>query len=353
MPARSRGSKTHDGFDLVGHHDPQWTAFVSHHPAATCFHQPAWLETLTSAYGFRAGVALQRDADGAVVAGMPLVEVRRPTGRRWMCLPFSDECGPLVAPGVSATPLVVQVEALRREGGIGDLQVRTGLDIPGAASRQVAVTHELALSGPVEGGARPGRARASVRRHLATAERRGVQVSVAQTLPDISTYYRLHVQTRRRQGVPAQPRSYFRALWERMIAPGHGFVLIAHQGDRPVAGAVYLLGGRTVTYKYGASDSTAWALRPNHPVMARAIAWATERGYATFDFGRTDLDNQGLMQFKESWGAQRRPLCYTSFSGSVRHRAALPLQGLTGTVIRRSPPVVCRAVGELLYRYAA
>ncbi len=341
--------------DIVDADDPAWARFVAGHPEATCFHQPAWLATLTGSYGFRAFVAVQRDPAGTIVAGLPLVEVRRPTGaRRWSCLPFSDECGPVVGPGGSAAALVEYADTLRRAEGVADLEVRTGLEVPGARSRQVAVVHTLALQSPAEDGPRPSRPRASVRRHVATASRLGVQVRVGETAGElIDAYYRLHVQTRRRQGVPTQPRSYFRQLWEQMVEPGHGFVLIARHGRAAVAGAVYLLGGRTVTYKYGASDSRSWPLRPNHAVMAAAIDWATDRRYTTFDFGRTDLDNPGLVQFKDSWGAQGRPLWYTSFSGRAGYRAGSPVHSLIAPLIRRSPTFVCRGLGELLYRYAA
>jgi CelD/BcsL family acetyltransferase involved in cellulose biosynthesis len=300
-------------------------------------------------------VVVQRDAAGTVTAGLPVMEVRRLNGtRRWSCLPFSDECAPLVAPGVSAVALLREADALCRSRGVTDLEVRAGLELPGAVSRQVAVTHTLDLQAASDDEIRPPRRRASVRRHVATARRLGVQVHRAETVHDlVGTYYRLHVQTRRRQGVPAQPRRYFQLLWERMLEPGHGFLLIARHGGQAVAGAVYLLGGRTVTYKYGASDDRSWSLRPNHAVMAAAIDWAAERGYTTFDFGRTDLDNPGLMRFKESWGARARPLHYTVLSGRAHYRAGSPAHRLIAPVIRHSPAVVCRGLGHLLYRYAA
>ncbi len=354
MPGASQESQAAEQIELVEPDDPAWRAFVADHPGATCFHQPAWLDTLGSAYGFPAHVAVERNTGGGITAGIPLMEVRSPLGtRRWVGLPFSDECPPLLAPGGSTATLFHQVDALRRARGVGDLEVRTGLDLAGARSRQVGVTHTLALQVSGNEG-RPPRPKASVRRHIATATRLGVQVHVGEAVGDlIDTYFRLHVQTRRRQGVPAQPRRYFRLLWERMIEPGHGFVLIARHGGSPVAGAVYLSGGRTLTYKYGASDSRAWSLRPNNAIMAQAIARATEQGFTTFDFGRTELDNPGLIQFKDSWGARARPLCYTSFSDRAGHRGGPPLRGLIAPVIRRSPPILTRGLGELLYRYAA
>jgi hypothetical protein len=351
----ARGQSAAPGaVQLVGLDDPSWRAFVTGHPAATCFHEPGWLGTLVSAYGFRPRVAVQRDADGSVVAGVPLVEIRRPTGRReWSCLPFSDECAPLAAPGGSVATLLRTVDELRRARGIGGLVVRTGLELPGAFTRQVAVTHAVPLGDVPDGGA-PARPRPSVRRHISNAARLGVRIEFAESMADVvGTYYALHVATRHRQGVPPQPRRYFRLLWERMIEPGHGFVLIARHQGCAVAGAVFLTGGRTMTYKYGASDARFWSVRPNHALMAAALARAGDRGFTTFDMGRTDLDNPGLARFKESWGAQPRPLRYTSFSPRAGHRERPPSRGVLALVIQRSPAIVGRGLGELFYRYAA
>lgn len=330
--------------------DPAWDRFVTGRPEATCFHRPAWTQLLADCYRYRAFVLAQRDPNGAVLAGMPVVEVRRPGGpRRWLSLPFSDECAPLVGPGGSLGVLVAGADTLRRRTGVADLVIRADLGLQSMPAQEVAVTHELTLPGSDGSGGRP---RASVRRAVAAAARAGVRVRHASDERDLTaTFYALHARTRRRQGVPVQPRRYFRLLWERMIAPGHGTVLVADVEDVPVAAAVYLTGGRTATYKYGASNETSWSLRPNHAVMAHAITWAAEQGYQTFDFGRSDLDNPGLARFKASWGAVARPLRYTSLTGAQVYRGSSRAQALAAPVIRRGPTLIARGLGELLYRY--
>jgi hypothetical protein len=45
----------------------------------------------------------------------------------------------------------------------------------------------------------------------------------------------------------------------------------------------------SLIYKYSASDPAYWRLRPNNLLLWRAIQWACENGYHTFDMGRTDL----------------------------------------------------------------
>jgi hypothetical protein len=257
-----------------------------------------------------------------------------------------------VGPGGSAQALALDADGVRLERRVADLMIRADLDLPGRPAQEVGVTHVLAL-GATGSTSRP---RSSVRRAIAAAQRAGVLVRSAQRADDLTDgFYDLHVLTRRRQGVPVQPRRYFRLLWQRMIEPGHGTVLLAEVDGRMVAGAVYLTGGSTVTYKYGASDDRFWSLRPNHAVMARAIDWATTQGHEWFDFGRTDLGNSGLMRFKESWGAVPHPLRYTSLSPSGRggYASGGRAQAVAAPVIRRAPSAVCRGLGELLYRYAA
>jgi CelD/BcsL family acetyltransferase involved in cellulose biosynthesis len=349
-----RREATVPALEVLALEDSAWRRFVAAQPMATCFHQPEWARTIADSYRYPAFVVAHRDASGDIVSGLPLVEVRGPSGRRrWVCLPFSDECAPLAVPGHSAETIVRQADALRRQRGVAELQVRSDLGHGVGSAELVAVTHTAALRAPRDGEPALPRTRASVRRHVATARRSGVQVRFAESAEDlVQTYYRLHVETRRRQGVPVQPRRYFQLLWDRMILPGRGFVVLADADGRAVAGGVYLLGGATVTYKYGASDPASWALRPNHAVMSTAIAWATDHGYSSFDFGRTDLDNVGLRQFKESWGAVERPLRYTAFSRHVGYDRGRRATQVLSPVIRHCPAFVCRGLGEVLYRYA-
>src|SRR6185503_12840306 len=118
------------------------------------------------------------------------------------------------------------------------------------------------------------------------------------------TYYRLHVGTRRRLGVPVQPRRYFRMLWRSILEPGLGRLFLAYSGAEPIGGIVVLLWQRNAIYKYGAWDDGARSLRPNHLLLATALEWAAAEGAVTFDLGRTDTDQPGLRAYKIGWGGR-------------------------------------------------
>ena len=333
--------------------DPRWFDFVSGCETATAFHHPAWAGLLADCYGYPSFVLAVADPAGPVVAGLPVVDVsNRLMGPRWVSLPYTDACAPLVSTVCSLENLVARLEAERRAHAIRELEVRA--DLPGAdVSSATAVSHVLELTGGaerVERGFKP-----SVRRAIAKSHKAGVVVRRADEEADISSiFYGLQLRTRRRKGVPVQPKRYFVRLWQRMLEPGLGFCLLAHHEGAPIAGAVFLAWNTRLLYKYAASDERHLGLHPNHLLLGEAVRWGCENGYSALDLGRTDADNTGLRRFKRSWGAKEEPLVYSILGEDGRTlRSTGRGAAIMEPVIRRAPLAVCRVAGELLYRYAA
>ena len=326
----------------------EWESFTDLHPDANAFHKPSWATMLAECYGSRPFALVVRQADGQIAGGLPVMEARGLRGKRWSSLPFTDACAPLLTPDVDAKGFAEALERARARANIRSFIVRADVPTLGTDRNCAAVTHSMMLTDdpyrlPVSSNASRG-----VRR----AQRDGVVVRRAETMIELTdTYYRLHVQTRRRLGVPVQPKRFFAALWRHLLDADQGRLLLAYRGSTPIAGAVFLTGPATVTYKFGASDSSYWGLRPNHAVMWDAISWACEDGYATFDFGRSDLQDEGLRSYKSGWGAEEQPLVYTTFSAKFK-RQGFAMTGMRA-MLRRLPSSVSRAAGEMFYRLAA
>jgi CelD/BcsL family acetyltransferase involved in cellulose biosynthesis len=330
--------------------DPRWTEFTRTHGEATIFHSPSWARVLSETYSYRAfGLGLL--SSECLVGLVPLLEVDGVLRtRRWVSLPFTDTCPPLLAPEVDDEAVVSLVDRARREAVVSAVDVHAPID--GALHEEVGVEHVLAL-GDDPAVLERGFA-SSHRRNLKQADRNGVSVRMAGLAEDLTrTYYALHVATRRRQGVPTQPRSFFRRLWELVLEPGNGFLLLADHEGIVVAGAVFLAGSRTLIYKYGASAPAQWQLRPNNPIFRAAIEWACANGCTRLDLGRTDAPNEGLRRFKSGFGAEERPLVYSRIGAASASRRPSESGGMLSFAIRKSPEFVCRAIGTALYRYAA
>ena len=85
-----------------------------------------------------------------------------------------------------------------------------------------------------------------------------------------------------------------------------------------------------------------------------AIFWSCETGHRRCNFGRSETRHAGLQQWKAGWGGEVLPLRYArTESGSPPVEGHGVLDAAMSGVIRRSPTFVCRALGALLYRYAA
>lgn len=335
--------------------DPRWKDFITQHPGATPFHHPDWAGLVASCYGFRAFAVATTDQKGAIRTGLPVVQVRRLGGGvTWVSLPYTDYCPPLASGTHEEEELASALQQASRSAHVRRVEIRGPL--AGApATGQTALRHRLRLDDDPS-GVYAGFHRSQVQRSIRRAEREGLTVRAAAGPSDlVDTFYGLHLRTRRRQGVPVQPRRFFRLLWERAVSTGLGSALIVEASGRPVAAAVFLTWNGTVIYKFGASEASAWPMRPNHLLFWHAIRTACEQGHRWFDFGRTDIGHAGLRDFKLSWGALEEPLVYRTLGGKPDPspgnggRAARML----GPVIRRSPLLVCRAFGETLYRYTA
>jgi CelD/BcsL family acetyltransferase involved in cellulose biosynthesis len=333
--------------------DPAWLELVRTAPDATAFHHPSWLAALVTTYGFRSVVLAHLDAAGRVQAGVPLVRVRRPSGRTWVCLPFSDHCPPLARDDASLARLAAGLAGWSREQRL-PVEVRGGPQPAGAwSTATVGTRHVLPLEDGVEAawaGLRP-----ALRRQVREARRAGLTVRFTHAAEDMDAFYRLQVATRRRLGVPVQPRRFVAAVWRHVIEPGLGFAALAETpAGQAVAACVMLAWNRTLVEKFQASDAAHWRSKPNQLVIWSTIEWGCAEGYRAFDFGRSDAGHVSLQQFKAAWGAAELPLRHFVAGGAVAGLGGRGrLDGLLSGVIRNTPPIVCRALGDVLYRYAA
>ena len=325
----------------------RWQRFVEASSNGSIFHHREWLRLLSTQYGYpmRAHCVLGRD--GEITAALPFAHVKsRLTGNRLVALPFSDLCPPVVRESDAGAirQLLGSVRGLHEREGL-DIEIRAsvdGLDPTGAAFYQ----HDLAL-GPDVDAVRRGFS-SSTRRAIAKADREGVAIVRGADRDALDAFYALHLLTRRRQGVPTQPKRFIRRFTE-LFDRDLGFVVMARAQDTTIAAAVFLNFKGVLTYKYGASHPDYLNKRPNNAIFMEAIRWGCEHGYVSLDLGRTDLDNEGLRGFKRGWGAAESTLAYTTLTHRQADIARAGVPGLVRWLITRTPPITGRLVGEALY----
>ncbi len=330
--------------------DPEWDRLVVLHPDFSFFHSAAWAKVLSKTYGHEP-VYLRCSQRFELVALVPMMEVRSLlTGRRGVCLPFTDFCGPLVFDEGGSAAAIDKLSEVARERKWKYFEVRGSKMFEGLASPALTFYgHTLDLrSGPED---LLTRLKSSGRRAVRKAQRSGLSVQVVRTREAMLEFYRLHVRTRRRHGLPPQPVSFFLNIHDEVIKPGLGFIVLASSGSRPVAAAVFFHFGKQAVYKFGASDEKLQELRGNNMTMWEGIRFLAQNGVETLHFGRTSLENDGLRRFKLTWGTEEETIEYLKFDtvpgAWVTGRDAA--SGFHEVIFGRLPPVLNRLAGAIIY----
>lgn len=329
----------------------QWEVFVRSQISMTTLHHRFWLELLMEQYGFRPKILGLADAQG-IRAAVPFLEITRPWGTRHLVsLPFTD-CVPVRGNSPDDVELLRVLLQSYPFAEYKTVVIRNDRQWTTFPIEHGVVRHLLDLTRSID--EIQASFKSALRRNLRHAEAAGLRFERNDDAESMDAFYRLHLLTRRKLGVPVQPKNFFRRFHHWIIANGLGFIgVVKNKRDDVVAAGIFLTYGDTTIYKYGASDPQALADRPNEFMMLGAIREAVVDGKTRFDFGTSRLRDVGLRRFKRKWGAKEvaRPSEYLVGRISDSDHDS-PVMRLASTVIRHSPTWVCRTLGEFFYRFS-
>ena len=338
--------------------DSRWDELLLQHGQAGVFHTRGWLWALRGTYGYSPVVFTTSPPGGALENGLVFCEVKSwVTGRRLVSLPFSDHCDPLLDPSVAWTDILAHVREHIRRNHLKYAEVRplsieepAGLAVTDLRPSEEFYLHTLSLDSPLEILFR-NLHKDCIQRKVRRAEREELRYEQGRSESLLCKFYQLQLRTRRRQGLPPQPLKWFRHL---IAAMGDQLsIRVASKEDRPVAAILTLSFKDTITYKYGCSDERFNHLGGTPLLFWKTIQEAKDLGMSRLDLGRSEMDNAGLVQFKDRLGANRIHLTYYRL-GPGAAPIAVPHSRraqLLKRCIRHLPDVALVAAGRLLYKH--
>ncbi len=234
-----------------------------------------------------------------------------------MSLPFSDHCEPLVDTEDDLTALTAALEQEYRREKWRYVEIRPLESFKMVTPlRHTAVPytfHQLDLGPDIDTIFRNCH-KSSTQRKVRRAEREGLTYLEGSTEALLDQFYELFAVTRRRHKLPPPPRKWFANLMD-CFGDTLKIRVASHQG-KPIAAMITLRHKKTLVYKYGCSDSRFNNLGSMHFLYWKAIQEAKASGLKLFDLGRTDADQQGLITFKNRWGATQSVVTYSRYSES-------------------------------------
>jgi CelD/BcsL family acetyltransferase involved in cellulose biosynthesis len=333
--------------------DARWRALTFLHPKASVFHQVEWLQALKACYGYEPRALTFTPPGSPLRSGFVFCQIRSSlTGKRIVSLPFSDHCEPLVESQEDFDALLSNVSENVKQNRWKYAEVRPisyePSDRRGFATCISYYLHRLGLQRSEE---RLFKAfhKDSVQRKIRRAEREHLRYEEASSGTLLDSFYQLLIMTRRRQGLPPQPREWFRAVLKHLGEKAK--IRVAFKDDKPIASILTISDRRTMVYKYGCSDARFNSLGGTALVFWRMIQEARANGLEAIDFGRSDLDNPGLATYKEHWGAKRSTVNYWRHpAGSARSRPERRIEYIK-RLVSVAPDWTLVMLGNLLYRH--
>jgi hypothetical protein len=337
--------------------DNRWDDLVVRHPKASAFHQRSWLNALARTYGYEPVVFTTSAPSAALENGLVFCRIKSwLTGSRLVSLPFSDHCEPICDSAEEMDTLICgsQVSFDYKHGEY--LEVRPTSEDFGRSGAGMGFLpaaryflHLIDLRPDVDELFR-SLDKDSVQRRIKRAEKAGLVEKCGSSDELLRHFYGLFVITRSRHCLPPPPYAWFQNL---VHCQGKALeIRVAYLDDIPIA-AILTLGFRGICYfKYGCSDARFNKFAATPWLLWRAIVAAKSNGAFEFDLGRTQEDNDGLLEFKNHWSSGHKRLTYWTFPGthSLGMAAGWKLK-MAKRVFSYMPQNLLVATGSLVYRH--
>jgi len=292
----------------------RWDTYVLNHPQALAYHLFAWKEAVKKAYGFDA-LYLIAERHQKITGILPLIALHLPLmPATLISLPYCDAGGPLADSVEIEKQLLFQALDLSRrspkiKGRVNIRSTRPFADIePGlTVNREKA---RMLLDLPESSELLLDSLKAKVRSQVKKPIRDGLtaQVGGKELLPE---FYPLFAENMRDLGSPVHSRKWIQSILEAYRNRAH-LVLVRMPDQTPAAGGIILCHSSTVSVPWASALRCFNRWNPNMLLYWNFLKFASDKGYKTFDFGRS-TPGEGTFRFKQQWGAKPLFLHWADF----------------------------------------
>ena len=322
-----------------------WNNYVSDHPQASVYHQLAWGRVVQQAYGHsvynlmavrsyeneawekifpeKEGRKELATAKSAIVGILPLVQIKHFLfGSALFSLPFADLGGILADDAEVEKALIFKAAEVSAEHNIPTIELRQTNPLPESVfpegtefkldvnvSQQTAKVRML-LDLPDSSKQLMESFKAKLRSQIRRPQKDGLFVQHG-GIELLDHFYAVFAENMRDLGSPVHSKVFIGTLMREYASSARIFVV--YKENQPLASSFTLGFKKTLSNPWASSLRRFSRLSPNMLLYWAMLEYACDNGYATFDFGRSTLD-EGTYKFKKQWGAIEKPLHWLTFS---------------------------------------
>lgn len=305
-----------------------WDDYVLNHPKGLAYQLYAWKDAVEAAYNFECTyfIALEEDR---VCGVFPLVHIHLPLCKgSLVSLPYCDAGGILANSKDVAEHLLQNALSCANERGIQEIEIRSSepvCNLPEEETRNREKVRMI-LSLPWGADLLMSSLKSKVRSQARKPAKDGLKAKIG-GVDLLEDFYPLFAENMRDLGSPVHSRKWIGQVLQSFGERARCCVVYMGDGE-PAAGGVILLHSQTVSIPWASSLRRLNRWNPNMLLYWTFLEYASNEGYAFFDFGRS-TPGEGTYKFKEQWGAQPEPLYWMTFSANAAVRGngtAVPKQ---------------------------
>lgn len=147
-------------------------------------------------------------------------------------------------------------------------------------------------------------------RYVRASMKRGMEIINHPSPELVDEYFALYQRVRQEQNWTDKPfsREFFHSVATTLSEGGQ--LLLMRYEDRVVGGGVFLYDRHAVHYFQGTMDRSVKNVHPHSVLYAEALKRAAERNLHYINVGGINEGNEGLVNFKTSWGAKPCSITY-------------------------------------------
>jgi hypothetical protein len=335
--------------------DARWSAFVDRHAHSSVFHSREWLQALQRTYSYKPIVYTTAEPGEELKNGAVVCVVKSwLVYPRLVSLPFSDHAEPLTENRKQLLELLDLLKAQQNEKKWTSIEFRQPTeehgalsDWPGFHEERSYYLHSLDLR-PALADLFDGLHKDSIQRKVQRARREGLQYEEGTSKEQLHEFFRLTQMTRRRHGLPPAPIAWYRNVLD--CFGDMAKIRLVKKDGLAIAAILTLLHKNNLVYKYGCSDARYHSMGGMPFLLWKAIADGKSQGAQTFDLGRSDRENAGLVTFKDRLGSTRSAISLQLYPGSAHKSGSGAWSSrMAQGVFRRLPEPLLTLAGRLLY----
>jgi len=151
-------------------------------------------------------------------------------------------------------------------------------------------------------------ARDRVERHIRSGLKKQVDINQIDDVGLIEKFYNLYEQTEKRHGrsKPMYGKKFFQVLFDRLSISTALYWLAAYHEGQMIGSQINFIHGDALYYWQGVMDFEKREMKQAYLLMHNSINHAIGLDLRWVNLGASPPDAEGLIDYKESWGAVRR-----------------------------------------------